>query len=183
MNLKLIPDEPGFAVSDDGRVWSCWQNTRGPGGGKRHKKNWVKGDEWREVEPHLCSLDDYFSVTLYTGNVRIHRLVLTVFVGPCPEGKEACHRNSDKHDNRIENLYWGTRRENMLDSPESAFGSESKPAATRGNAALSPRDVRTIRRRYDDGETVKQIHTDYWFLTLECVSNAARRKSWKHIED
>ena len=45
----------------------------------------------------------------------VHRLVLTAFEGPCPPGKEGCHRNDVGSDNRLENLYWGTPSENMLD--------------------------------------------------------------------
>lgn len=58
-------------------------------------------------------------VYLYKDKVRKrhypYRLMLEAFVGPCPAGKEACHRNDDPSDNRLENLYWGTRSENMVD--------------------------------------------------------------------
>lgn len=45
----------------------------------------------------------------------VHRLVLEAFVGPCPEGMEACHGNGDPGDNRIENLRWDTRFANVHD--------------------------------------------------------------------
>lgn len=45
----------------------------------------------------------------------IHRIVLETFVGPCPAGMEACHRNGDHHDNRLVNLRWDTRRNNRRD--------------------------------------------------------------------
>lgn len=46
---------------------------------------------------------------------RAHHLVLEAFVGPRPEGLECLHDNDDPADNRLENLRWGTRRENTLD--------------------------------------------------------------------
>jgi len=46
---------------------------------------------------------------------RVHRLVLEAFVGPCPHGCEACHRNNDPSDNRIENLRWDTKQSNLAD--------------------------------------------------------------------
>lgn len=46
----------------------------------------------------------------------IHHLVCEAFHGPRPEGLLALHRNGDKLDNRAENLYWGTSRQNMEDS-------------------------------------------------------------------
>ena len=45
----------------------------------------------------------------------VHRLVLEAFVGPCPEGMEACHNNGVPDDNRVENLRWDTRSANRLD--------------------------------------------------------------------
>lgn len=44
-----------------------------------------------------------------------HRLVLQAFVGPCPEGMEACHNNGNPADNRLENLRWDTPSSNALD--------------------------------------------------------------------
>lgn len=45
----------------------------------------------------------------------VHRLVLLTFVGEPQEGQEACHRNDIGTDNRLDNLYWGTRSENVYD--------------------------------------------------------------------
>lgn len=44
--------------------------------------------------------------------------MLTAFVGPCPPGMMARHRNGNPADNRVENLRWGTQSENMLDAVE-----------------------------------------------------------------
>ena len=43
----------------------------------------------------------------------IHRLVLEAFIGPCPVDMEACHRDDDKTNNRLDNLFWGTHQENL----------------------------------------------------------------------
>jgi hypothetical protein len=45
----------------------------------------------------------------------VHTLVLTAFVGPRPAGLECRHLNGNPSDNRLENLVWGTRRENVED--------------------------------------------------------------------
>lgn len=45
----------------------------------------------------------------------VHRLVMLAFVGPCPDGMEVCHNNGDPTDNRLSNLRYDTRAENMLD--------------------------------------------------------------------
>ncbi len=45
----------------------------------------------------------------------IHDLMLTAFVGACPDGMECRHLNDISTDNRRENLCWGTRKENAQD--------------------------------------------------------------------
>ena len=45
----------------------------------------------------------------------VHRLVLEAFVGPCPPGLECLHRDHDTANNRLRNLRWGTRTENIED--------------------------------------------------------------------
>lgn len=45
----------------------------------------------------------------------VHTLVLEAFVGPRPPGAHACHRNDIPHDNRLQNLRWGSPRENYQD--------------------------------------------------------------------
>ncbi|WP_375545838.1 NUMOD4 motif-containing HNH endonuclease [Dietzia cinnamea] len=46
---------------------------------------------------------------------QVHRLVMAAFVSPCPEGMEVRHLNGDPTDNRVENLAYGTRAENIRD--------------------------------------------------------------------
>jgi hypothetical protein len=65
------------------------------------------------------SIDDkgYPTVTLgKRGQHRVHCLVMLAFVGPTPKGKEVCHRDG-KHDNpALDNLYHGTRKQNIEDA-------------------------------------------------------------------
>ncbi len=67
----------------------------------------------------LATHRGYRTVGLMRGGVhsthRVHRLVLEAFVGP-GDGFQACHKNGDRADNRIENLYWGTNSDNQYDS-------------------------------------------------------------------
>jgi hypothetical protein len=46
---------------------------------------------------------------------RIHQLVLMAFVGPCPPKQEVRHLNGIKTDNRLVNLQYGTKWENVQD--------------------------------------------------------------------
>ena len=48
----------------------------------------------------------------------IHRLVLTSFVGECPEGKECSHIDGNHLNNRPKNLIWETRKQNFARKKE-----------------------------------------------------------------
>lgn len=45
----------------------------------------------------------------------VHTLVLEAFVGPCPDGLEACHWDGDNTNNHLTNLRWDTHIANMAD--------------------------------------------------------------------
>lgn len=47
---------------------------------------------------------------------RVNVLVLEAFVGPRPTGHDSCHENDVPDDNRLSNLSWGTRAENIADA-------------------------------------------------------------------
>jgi hypothetical protein len=63
--------------------------------------------------------DGYRVVTFTRANrrteMRVHRIVLSAFVDPCPGGMEGCHNDGDKANNRLDNLRWDTRSANTRD--------------------------------------------------------------------
>lgn len=70
----------------------------------------------------------YLAVTLQRkGRSRetrpVHRLVLTAFVGGPEPGQVCRHLNGVPADNRLENLCWGTQRENVEDTVAHGRGS------------------------------------------------------------
>ena len=104
--------EDSYEVSNHGHVRSL-PRTVGAANGK------TKNLKSRPL-PGYAAKSGHRYVDLYCKGIRtkvaVHRLVLETFVGPCPAGLEGCHRNDDPADNRLENLYWGTRSDNLLDA-------------------------------------------------------------------
>lgn len=50
----------------------------------------------------------------FFGNMKVHRLVCEAFHGPPPEGRPyVIHIDEDAHNNRPENLRWGSQKENL----------------------------------------------------------------------
>lgn len=69
----------------------------------------------------------------------VHRLVLETFIGRAPAGTECCHNNGNPADNRLENLRWGTTRENSLDRVRHGTHNHTrKTHCSRGHSLTAP---------------------------------------------
>jgi len=107
-NWALIPDYPGYEVSDLGRVRSWW--SYGRNGYLKPRPHLLKPIPMARGRLHVTirNQDGQWQVS-------VHRLVLLVFCGPCPPGKEACHNDGNHKNNRLENLRWDTKKANWAD--------------------------------------------------------------------
>jgi len=107
-NWKPIPGYEGwYEVSDAGRVRSLERTTSH---GRKRKQKVLKA----------VNDGKYLRVNLSKDNQKrlwlVHQLVLTAFVGPGNGRiKQARHLNGDPEDNRLENLCWGSAKENAAD--------------------------------------------------------------------
>lgn len=112
-NWLPIPGYEGcYEVSDLGRVRSLDRTIKWQHGERRIKGKVLAGipDKWRRLRVHLRN-------GALKEQIYVHRLVLLAFVGPCPDGMEACHHpDPTPTNNRLENLRWGTYGENRLDA-------------------------------------------------------------------
>ena len=161
-----IPNHQGYAASDDGRIWTARYN------------RWGMSNMWRELA--TAKNNRYGRRMTHLGRTRaayLHHLVLEAFVGPCPADMECLHINGDASDNRLCNLRWGTRIENMADFR--AHG--SKKGVRHHQAKLNEAIVREIRRRAAQGETHQHI-ADSLTVQREAISKIVRRERWSHVE-
>ena len=111
--LPVVGHEGSYEVSDLGRVRSL-DRTR------VYTSKW--GTPMRRFFPGRILFASSTAKTGYSivhfGNGQsglVHRLVLTAFVGPPPEGTECCHNDGNPQNNRLENLRWDTHQSNLLD--------------------------------------------------------------------
>lgn len=86
------------------------------------------------------------TVSLWKGHqvsvLSVPALVLSAFLGPRPEGCLACHRDDDAQNNDLENLYWGTPKENAEDKVKN--GGQPYGEACQ-SAKLTAKQVQEIR--------------------------------------
>jgi hypothetical protein len=143
---KDIPGWEGiYQVSDKGEVRSLTRTLRcrSPFGGFENRTFQGK------ALPGWSMVNGYRAVNLMRPGQKektfcVHTLVLLAFVGPRPEGKECCHNNGIRQDNRIANLRYDTKRGNALDRWEHGT-LQHVSGANSPRAKLCATEVRWIR--------------------------------------
>lgn len=158
---REIPGFPGYVIQRDGRVFSA-----------KHRKIGL-----REVRQQRSAKGYIYVGLCLRGrklNRRIHRLLLEAFVGPS-NGLWGLHRNDDRSDNRLENLYWGTPQDNTNDAANHGL---LKHGGRHPMRRLSAEQVLEIRSRYTSGETCKHLASEYGVST-STTQRVAMRTSWK----
>lgn len=157
---KPIPNFPGYTVDVNGNVYSKRLGT--------------------PLKPRISH--GYKNVGLYKNNKRcsvaVHKLVLDVFVGLCPDGMECRHLDGNKKNNNINNLKWGTRRENAADRILHGINNRGENS---GVARLTEQDVRMIIYMCRTKEFTQQEIAEIYKVSQRCVSAIINKKRWKHI--
>lgn len=127
-----IPAAPGYSASKDGHIL-------GP-----------MGKVLRPIE----EADQHGYVFVRKRKRYVHRLILETFTGPCPNGMECRHWDGDPHNNRWENLLWGTPLENSADRRR--HGRMPIPHESKF-AKLKPADIPVIRQLSAGGAATRPI--------------------------
>lgn len=159
-----------YEVSNAGRVRSLDRIVNS----KRRSRQKRKGRILRPGKAH------YLNVNLVDGDRRmgtkVHILVLLSFVGPRPAGMEVCHINGNPYDNRLENLKYGTPKENQ--SHRIAHGTLYR-GADHAAAKLTDDKVRWIRKnrnKYSLAKMAKMLG-----VCTKTVHYVTQGITWKHV--
>jgi hypothetical protein len=139
---EKIPNASKYEVSNTGEVRS-WNTQRG---GWASSPSLMKKKLNKKVGYYNVGItyDDGVQKTRY-----VHRLVAEAFLG-YRDNSLVRHLNDDRLDNRVENLAWGTQRQNMSD----AILNGKLPTGTKcSKSVLSERDIILIARMDKEGLT------------------------------
>jgi len=121
----------------------------------------------------------YFSVGLSQNGVvsrcLIHRLVLETFVGPCPKGMECRHLDGDRLNNRLDNLMWGTRKQNMRD--RDLHGKTAKGERC-GRSKLTALQVVMIQEHYATGMWTQRELAELFGVSQATIGRITKGESW-----
>lgn len=155
--VRDIPGHAEYLVSDHGRVWS------------KRSCLWLVPNVDR---------DGYLLYHLRVKGSRsvfkAHRLVLSVF--DVPQDLDVNHKDGDKQNNRLSNLEWLSRQDNIAHAKEAGLVAEGEQT---GAAKLSLGQVREIRTRYEmGGVTYAQLAAEFG-VCFQNIGYIIQRKTWK----
>lgn len=113
-------------------------------------------------------------------NVKLHRVIMETFIGPCPAGMQVNHKDGDKTNNTVENLEYVTCKENIRHCWSTGLhGTEHCRGARNNKSKLSEGDVREIRR-LSENTSQKQLALMF-HVTATTICSIQKRRMWKHI--
>jgi len=169
---KPVPDyEKLYQISNTGKLMSL----------SKYVQNKKVPDKLLKIQVSK----GYQQVNLYKNKkgktFRIHRLVTETFI-PRINGKtQVNHINGIKHDNRVENLEWCTKKENSkhafetgLLTPPILKGEKNPCSKLKNNIVLELRDL------YKSGMRVIDISKKY-NLKIPTVEGIVYNRTWKHL--
>jgi len=118
----------------------------------------------------------YYTVQLSKGRgktFKVHGLVADTFLGPRPEGLETLHGKLGKEVNTVDNLKYGTHKENEADKVRDG---------TSGHV-LSNEKILEIRYIYNSNQLNCRQLANLYELDYSQVSNIVLNKSYKHVKE
>lgn len=160
-----------YEVSDQGRVRSLERIGSTLYGKRKYGGNIVKPIKHKKI--------GYLVVNLTASGGRrkqvlVHRLIIESFLGKAPKGMECCHNNGDRHDPRLINLRWDTRKNNHADKKAHGTwqGGENNPFHK-----LTVPQVVAIRT---SNLSIEELANKF-SVSISCIRQVKFFWSWKHV--
>lgn len=167
-----------YQVSSLGRVKSLERyvlhKKSDPRYGYRHRKEKILVAFERNQVGHLA-VNLYKDESMST--IHVHVLVLEAFVGKCPSGEQCRHLNDIKSNNQLDNLCWGTPKENSEDSYRNG---RSKRGGACKHATITDDEVLEIVEKINKGNKLKALSNDYG-VTLHVIKDISSGKSFNWL--
>lgn len=172
-----------YEISSMGRLRSLprWRSY------KNRNPRWIKGGMLK-LFPNVRN--GYITGTLTNGDrgkrVLIHSLVLKTFVGPRPLGMEVRHfPDQNKGNNNVENLRWGTPKQNQADRVTHGTANSQIPrnlpmGENNHFAKLNNESVRKIQNLLKAGTPRRQIAKQFK-VHKDTIKLIHQKKTWRHL--
>lgn len=167
-NWKVIPGFSKYEASSLGKIKTF---------------NWKNSKKEAIIKPALSG--GYLKTVLINDDgkkcsIKVHRIIAKTFILNI-EGYEVNHINAVKHDNRVCNLEWCTRQENLQHSKDNnlqvvLLGEQI------GNSVLKEWQVREIREKFKPRVVTRDMLALEYGVASTTIKDIILRKSWKHLK-
>jgi len=121
----------------------------------------------------------YGSLSVKGKPMRAHRFSWMIHNGPIESDLCVLHKCDNPRCVNPDHLFLGTRHENNKDR-DMKHRTKVPVGANNGNAKLTESDVRTIRNKLDDGNSLASIGKEYG-VTWQTIQAIKNRKTWDHL--
>lgn len=164
-----------YEVSNLGRVRNV-ERTVWRRGGRGSDPDKLYASKCRSKVRTLYQTEDGYQQLKLTerGSILVHTLVLEALVGPCPDGKEACHDDGNPGNNKLSNLRWDSPAGNAADRTRHG---RSARGENQGGAKLTAIDVVAIRA---SGARRCDLARQYG-VTPENIGRIRKGETWRHV--
>ena len=165
---KTVPGYSRYKASTDGEIYT---------------PSWKGGRSGKIISP-AKDAGGYMRTMLVndegrTATIKVHRIIATTFLEN-PEAKETVnHINGIKHDNRVENLEWATRSENVKHSFRT--GLQSNKGSKGPTSILTESQVLQIREMFKPGVCGRKYLGEMFKVSPATIKDVILRKTWNHI--
>lgn len=134
------------------------------------------------IKNHIKNFHGYYHVVLSKKAVhktfRVHHLMAMCFMGHREKGIEVNHMDGDKSNNRLSNLEFVTRKQNI----QHAMHMGLVPKGERhSNSKLTDEYVREIRKKYLSGMSIVSMSLEYG-VSAKAISCVVNNKTWCHVK-
>lgn len=173
---RPIPGYEGlYEASSLGRIRRVarWQYNAG-----QHERIWLRE---KILRPATQGGWAYYVSLMRDGKAAthtVHKLVLTTFVGPRPEGMEGSHLDGDARNCRPSNLVWETHAENIR--RKAAHGTQDRGEQV-GTSKLTEADVQEMKRLRASGLKHRELAQRFGVGGAQ-VSRILSGKRWRHLK-
>lgn len=152
-----------YQVSNCGKVYSHYR-------GGRVLKSWTNKHGYEVLTLNHKGIKKEY---------KMHRLVALHFLKRGGEAKEVNHIDGCKTNNRLDNLEWCTRSENMVHAFKKGLATHK--GSNHPRTTLTEDKVLSIRNHLGKGVTVNEVAKMYE-VRANTIYAIKYRKTWKHIK-
>jgi len=180
MNIKKsVPNHVWlYCISDDWKLYSCTRTVK-------HPRWWPKLIQWKKIIPHVTKRWYMRAALSKDGKKRkfmIHRLVAAAFLGLDIEDKQTfvCHRDDNPLNNRLDNLFIWTAKDNIQDM--FSKGRENKAKWERHwSSKLTEIQVIWIKYLLAEWYRQKALTLKFW-VSRQTIWDIDTWRRWNHVK-